>query len=339
MGVALTLTDGRDAGTLLRHADVAMYRAKASHAEHEFYASDRDEHTSARLALAGELRHALDERELTPWFQPVLELASGRIVGAEALVRWQHPVRGLILPDAFIPVVEQTNLLRPMTLLVLERAIERCATWRATGLDLTVAVNLSARNLEDEALPGDVARMLAAAGLPGSAITLEITESAMMADPVQAQETLGRLRALGVRIAVDDFGTGHAALAYLKRLPVTELKIDRTFVTGLDVNDDDRAIVRSTIELAHDLGLRCVAEGVETSWTWRWLAAHHCDLAQGWLMGMAVPADEFEDLVRRRRPGAVEDAPPTRVVHRRTASGDLVRRGSRRPPRPRERMQ
>ena len=274
----------------------------------EFYASERDEYSPARLALAGEFRQAIDSGELVAWYQPKVDVATGRIVGAEALARWIHPVRGLVRPDDFIPIVEQTSLLRPMTRHMLRSAIERCAAWHAAGFPLSVAVNLSPRNLLDEDLPRSIRSMLDDAGLPATALTLEITESAMMADPERAIAILGELRALGIRVAVDDFGTGHASLAYLKRLPVDELKIDKSFVLNLETDASDQSIVRSTIELAHELGLTCVAEGVETAWAFEWLGAQGCDLAQGFLFSAAVPADEFDRLLRAQRAGGTAPA-------------------------------
>jgi diguanylate cyclase (GGDEF)-like protein len=337
MGLAIVGVDGDDASTLLRHADVAMYLAKSGHTPYELYAPERDEYSPARLALAGELRHALETHELQVWYQPKTDMTSGRITGSEALVRWLHPARGLIMPDAFIPIVEQTNLLRPMTLYVLTDAIRRCASWREIGLELDVAVNLSVRNLLDTQLPGDILRMLADTGLPAPALTLEITESAMMADPDRAEAILRQLQVAGVRISIDDFGTGHASLAYLKHLPVTELKIDRTFVKELERDEHDRSIVRSTIDLAHDLGLTTVAEGVETQWVWDWLAARGCNVAQGWLKGKAMSEGAFEEAVRQNMQdlGITQLTPLTflpaggtrqRGSHRR--SGTLTGRGT-----------
>ncbi|MEA2621401.1 MAG: hypothetical protein QOH61_311, partial [Chloroflexota bacterium] len=310
IGVAVIGRDGDESGILLRHADVAMYLAKAAHSMVEVYTPERDEYSPSRLALAGEFRRAVDSGELEAWYQPKVDVASGRIVGAEALARWIHPVRGLVRPDDFIPIVEQTNLLRPMTLRVLRSAIERCAAWHRMGFPLSVAVNLSARNLLDPELTADIRAMLEEAGLSATSLTLEITESAMMADPERAIATLGELRALGARIAVDDFGTGHASLAYLKRLPVDELKIDKSFVMGLDADGSDRSIVRSTIELAHELGLTAVAEGVENAWTLEWLAEQRCDLAQGFLISMAVPTEDFERLLRSQQREVPEPLPP-----------------------------
>ncbi len=304
LGVALVGRDGIDSGTLMRHADVAMYQAKSGHRAVEFYAAERDEFSPARLALAGEFRRAIDTGELVPWFQPKVDVASGRVVGGEALARWIHPVRGVVRPDDFIPIIEQTNLLRPMTMLILREAVERCASWHAQGFRMGVAVNLSPRNLVDDDLVRSIGATLDAAGLPATALTLEITESAMMDDPDRAIATLREIRELGCKVAVDDFGSGHASLAYLKHLPVDELKIDKSFVTNLETDRSDQSIVRSTIELAHELGLVCVAEGVESAWTLDWLGAQNCDLAQGFLTGMAVPAEEFERIARMRAHGA-----------------------------------
>jgi diguanylate cyclase (GGDEF)-like protein len=310
VGVAMVGVDGEESGVLLRHADVAMYQAKAGHAPVEFYSRERDEFSPARLALAGEFRRAVESNELVAWYQPKVDIATGRIVGAEALARWIHPVRGLVRPDEFIPIVEQTSLLRPMTLRVLRSAIGRCAEWHGQGFPLSVAVNLSARNLLDPELPGDIQTMLDDAGLPATSLTLEVTESAMMSDPERAIAILGELRSLGCRIAVDDFGTGHASLAYLKRLPVDELKIDKSFVMGLEADGSDRSIVRSTIELAHELGLTAVAEGVETAWVLEWLGTKGCDLAQGFYFSTAVAAVEFERLLRSQSEDVPESLPP-----------------------------
>jgi diguanylate cyclase (GGDEF)-like protein len=316
IGAAIVGPDAADAGTLLRQADVAMYLAKASHVPLEQYSPERDEYSPARLALAGEFRRAIDSGELVPWYQPKIDVASGRIVGAEALARWIHPVRGLVRPDEFIPIVEQTNLLRPMTLRILRGAIDTFASLNRAGLDLGISVNLSARNLLDPDIARSIASMLRASGLPSERLTVEVTESAVMSDPERAIATLGELRELGLDVSVDDFGTGHASLAYLKRLPVTELKIDKSFITHLANDSSDQSIVRSTIELGHELGLTCVAEGVEDEWTLDWLGAQSCDLAQGFLFSEAVPADEFARLVRLDRLTALaaEDAEADQAV-------------------------
>jgi diguanylate cyclase (GGDEF)-like protein len=308
IGAAVVGADGRDAATLLRHADVAMYVAKAAHTPLELYASERDVYSPARLALVGEFRRAIDSGELVAWYQPKISMATQRIIGAEALARWVHPVRGIVRPDEFIPIVEQTNLLRPMTLHILRTAIERFALLRQTDHDIGVSVNLSARNLLDTDVARSIESMLEAVDLPAEALTVEVTESAMMSDPERSIGTLTDLRDLGVHVSIDDFGTGHASLAYLKRLPVNELKIDKSFITHLMTDSSDQSIVRSTIELAHELGLTCVAEGIEDQRTLEWLAAHLCDIGQGYLFGKPMPADDFARLARLDQLGALSVA-------------------------------
>jgi diguanylate cyclase (GGDEF)-like protein len=293
VGIAMYPMHGLDVDTLIQRADVAMYEAKSSYRGHEIYDPGQDSYSPARLALVGELRRAIDENQLTVFYQPKVAVADGRIVGAEALVRWQHPTRGLIGADEFVPVAEHTNLLRPMTLYVLNAALEQCARWRASRHDLTVAVNLSVRNLLDVDLPDDVARLLEHASLPASALELEVTESALIADPVRTNAVLHRLHATGVGISIDDYGTGYSSLAYIRRMPVNELKIDKSFVIGMATDENDAVIVRSTIELARNLGLRIVAEGVETKEAWHHLASLGCEIAQGYYFSRPVPADVF----------------------------------------------
>ncbi len=323
VGAAVVSPDAADAGTLLRQADVAMYLAKAAHTPLEQYSPERDEYSPARLALVGEFRRAIDSGELVAWYQPKVDVATGRIVAAEALARWVHPVRGLVRPDDFIPIVEQTNLLRPMTLRILRDAIECFASLHRLGIELGISVNLSARNLLDPDIPRAIASMLRSSGLPSDLLTVEVTESATMSDPERAIATLGELRDLGLHISVDDFGTGHASLAYLKRLPVTELKIDKSFITHLASDGSDQSIVRSTIELAHELGLTCVAEGVEDEWTLEWLGAQSCDQAQGFLFSEALPADEFTRLIRMDRLAALSADGPDAAA---TTVRDMPRR-------------
>ncbi|MDQ3879495.1 MAG: EAL domain-containing protein [Chloroflexota bacterium] len=281
VGIALYPQHATNADTLIQRADVAMYLAKSSHAGYELYAADRDQSSPARLALVADLRRGIDEHELTVLYQPQAELATGRIVAAEALVRWQHPRHGMMLPDQFIPIAEQAGLLRPLTLYVLEAAISQCSAWRKAGADVGVAVNLSVRNLLDLELPDDIARILDRWAVPASALELEITESTIMADLPRTYRVLTQLHDLGAGIAIDDFGTGYSSLAQLKRLLVDELKIDKSFVINMAADDNDRLIVRSTIELGKNLGLRVVAEGIETGAVWEELRALGCDRAQG----------------------------------------------------------
>ena len=297
IGIALFPEHGTDADTLVQRADVAMYLAKEGGTGYEFYSPERDEYSPARLALVSELRRAIENRELSVVYQPIADLRTGRIEGAEALVRWEHPTRGLLLPDQFIPMAEHTGLIRPLTLQVLEMAVKDCRTWRDAGHDLSVSVNLSVRGLLDQGLPMAIQRILDAAELPHSALTLEVTETAIVTDPERSEAVLSHLSEAGIRIAVDDFGTGYSSLSRLKRLPVSVLKIDRSFVMAMTTDDNDLAIVRSTIELARNLGLQTVAEGVETSSTWDLLAELGCDSSQGYFVGRPMPTSQLTELL------------------------------------------
>jgi diguanylate cyclase (GGDEF)-like protein len=299
IGIACSPDHGGDVETLLQRADVAMYAAKESRAGYELYAPDRDRYSPERLELLGQLRGAIDD-QLVLYFQPKAELPDGRILGAEALVRWRHPLRGLILPDEFIPLAERTALLTPLTLRVLEDALRQVRMWRELGLELQVAVNLSPRNLVDLHLPDEIAGMLHRWNVPAGALMLEITENTLMTDPNRAIDVLARLSAIGVGLSIDDFGTGHSSLSYLKRLPVQELKIDKSFVMNMVSDPNDAIIVRSTIELSHNLGLRVVAEGVESDQAWNQLAALGCDVAQGYYLGRPMPPAEFTGWLEER---------------------------------------
>jgi diguanylate cyclase len=256
--------------------------------------------------LLGALKGAIERDELVLHFQPKFELRTRRLLGVEALVRWQHPERGLLPPVEFVPMAEHTALIRPLTLWVLDRAMRQCKLWRDAGHDVTIAVNLSVANLLDSSLPGDVAALLGELKLPPSALELEITESVVMTDPVRARQVLDLLRSMGIRLAIDDFGTGHASLAYLQRLPVSELKIDRAFVGAMTDSPGDEAIVRSTIEMAHNLGLEVVAEGVEDEAVTERLRVLGCDTAQGFHLGRPVPAADVPFVP----PAGRKSAPP-----------------------------
>jgi len=298
IGIALAPAHGDDAATLLRHADVAMYVAKRGHQGHAVYDPAQDGNNPLRLGLMGELRAAIAQGELLLHYQSKLDHTSGRVSGVEALLRWPHPVHGLIAPDQFIPLAEQTGLIAPLTWWVLETALAQCQTWARAGLLLGVAVNLSARTLHDLALPARIAALLATYGVPAGLLTLEVTESALMADPTRALNVLTQLAEQGVCLAIDDFGTGYSSLAYLKRLPVHQLKIDRSFIQHLVEGGADAAIVASTIGLGHHLGLRVVAEGVETAEAWQLLAASGCDVSQGYHLSRPVTATELERWLR-----------------------------------------
>jgi diguanylate cyclase (GGDEF)-like protein len=298
VGAALYPEHGSDADALLQRADVAMYQAKDARTGFQSYDPARDRHSRERLSLIAELRRALERDELILHYQPKVDLQTGLVAGVEALVRWQHPKHGLRGPGAFLPHAEHTALMRPLTLHVLETALSQLAAWRAGGLDLHVAVNLAVQNLLDVRTPTHVARLLDRHGLPPSALTLEVTESLMLHDPQRAGEVLADLKALGVGLALDDFGTGYSSLEHLKRLPVNELKIDKSFVMTMDREPADRAIVASTAALGRSLGLRVVAEGVESGAAASVLAAIGCDLAQGFHYSPPVPAAQLPALVR-----------------------------------------
>jgi diguanylate cyclase (GGDEF)-like protein len=300
IGIALQPDHGRDVSTLLRRADVAMYEAKRGGTQIETYDPARDPYSAERLTLLGELRHAIDHDELVLHFQPKVALDTGRVIGVEALLRWQHPERGLLGPGEFLPLAERTGLISDVTTWVLEAALRQCAEWRAEGTDLPMAINLAGANIIDITLPTRVAEALRRWDVPGDRLQCEISEDTVMGDPRRATDVLERLRALGVRLSLDDFGTGHSSLSYLKRLPLDEVKIDRSFVSGMAVDASDAAIVRSTIDLARHLGLDVVAEGVETEDVLDALQALHCDVAQGFLLSRPLPALELEGWIATR---------------------------------------
>jgi diguanylate cyclase (GGDEF)-like protein len=300
IGIALYPDHGADVQSLLQRADVAMYVAKEHPSGCEVYARERDEYSPDRLTLLTELRRAIDRGQLLLHYQPKADLRTGEITGVEALVRWQHPERGLIPPDEFIPPAQKTGVIAPLTMFVLEEALRQCRAWALQGLELCVAVNLSTRHLLDVHLPDTVGELLARWQVPPSGLELEITESTILADPVRAMQVLSRLSRMGVRLAIDDFGTGYSSLAYLKRLPVDELKIDKSFVLGMDENENDAVIVRSTIDLGRNLGLRVVAEGIETGKAWHRLAALGCDTAQGYYLSPPVPAAQLTEWLQAR---------------------------------------
>jgi diguanylate cyclase (GGDEF)-like protein len=299
IGVAGTVSGGRE--DLLRHADVAMYHAKANRNGVEIYASERDDHSRERLALAAELQAAITDGELVLHFQPKACLRTGRILGAEALVRWDHPERGLVPPDEFVPLVERSGLGRLLTLEVIDQALRTERAWREDGLHVPVAVNTSAATLLDVRFPDDVAELLARWDAPEGVLDLELTEATIMTDPERAQDVLARLSELGIDLSLDDFGTGYSSLSMLKRLPVRELKIDRSFITDLLDDAGDAAIVRSTVELAHNLDLRVVAEGVESEAAWDLLASWDCDVAQGYHLSPPLPDLDFRALLLGNR--------------------------------------
>lgn len=293
IGISLCPGHGADATRLIRHADVAMHQAKKAGNRYAFYAADRDEASPQRLALVTELRQAIELDQLTLHYQPKVDLRSGRACGVEALVRWKHPERGMMPPDSFIPLAEHTGLIRPLTEWVIMAALRQAAAWRRTGMELPIAVNLSAHSLRDREFLGRLERMFIDWEASADWLEFEITESAIMDDPEHALDILRRLHELGIALFIDDFGTGYSSLSYLQRLPVDALKIDRSFVKDLLEDKDSASIVRSTITLAHDLGIGVVAEGIETAAVRDRLAELACDQAQGYFFGKPMPAEEF----------------------------------------------
>jgi diguanylate cyclase (GGDEF)-like protein len=292
-GMAVWPHHASDADGLLNRAEVAMYQAKRRGDGPVLYDPAFDAASSQTLTLLGELRHAVDHRELRLYLQPKLALDTGHVVGAEALLRWQHPQRGLVPPMQFIPFAEQTGFIRTLTLWVFEEAARNWRVLNEAGLRITISVNLSTRDLLDVELPQKFEALLVKHIVPAEAFCLEITESAIMDDPQRAMGTLDRLSKLGFRLSIDDFGTGYSSLAYLKRLPVDEIKIDRSFVMNMEKDANDARIVRSTIDLAHGLGLTVVAEGVENAQVWQLLREQACDEAQGFHMSRPMPSSEF----------------------------------------------
>lgn len=294
LGIALFPLHGTDAQTLLRHADMAMYQAKFTQVGYCLYRSEFDHLDQELHALRGELRTAIDGGELKLHYQPKVDFATSVVTGVEALVRWQHPQRGMLYPDRFIAMAEQTGLIQPLGIVVLRLALRQCMLWRQAGLELSVAVNISSQNLMDESFPKQLAVLLKESGVESRWLELEITETGIMANPLLAVQTVHALSAMGVSIAIDDFGTGYSSMAYLKKLLADQLKIDKSFITDMTRDDNDAVIVRSTIELGHNLGMRVIAEGVEDATTWKLLKELGCDTGQGYYLSRPVPAAELE---------------------------------------------
>jgi diguanylate cyclase (GGDEF)-like protein len=298
IGIAGYPVHGDDAEALLSMAEVAMYNAKQRNDGAVVYDPMIDKASETSLSLLTELRNAIENNEFRLHVQPKMKLATGEVVGVESLVRWAHPVRGNVFPDEFIPFAEQTGFIRVLTHWVLEQSAALCREMAAKGIHLKVSVNLSTRDLLDQELPNKFGDILARHQVLPQSFCLEITESAIMDDPVRAQQTLERLHAMGVDLSIDDFGTGYSSLAYLKRLPVDELKIDKSFVLNMENDIGDTKIVRSTIDLGHNMGLRVVAEGIESEAVWRLLAALGCDEGQGYFMSRPIPGDKLVDWIR-----------------------------------------
>jgi predicted signal transduction protein with EAL and GGDEF domain len=291
-GVALWPDAAGSVGGLLQRADIAMYEAKRERLGTAVYAHANETDLTEPLRLVEELRTALERGQLVLYFQPKIDLATGELRGVEALVRWQHPQRGLLPPDEFLPQAERYGLMRRLTTCVLALALDHVAEWGRSGFHTTVAVNISASNLLDIELPDQVRTLLEVRNLDPSTLMLEVTESTLMIDPTRAAELLGRLQAIGVRVSIDDYGTGYSSLTRLRELPVNELKLDRSFLIGITRDARAGAIVRSTVELAHSLGLTLVAEGIETEEDEQILRELSCDLGQGYHLARPLPAND-----------------------------------------------
>jgi EAL domain-containing protein (putative c-di-GMP-specific phosphodiesterase class I) len=286
-------TDSANANELLKHADIAMYAAKRGRLNTAVYEPGLDKYSTAQLTVISDLRRALDHDELVLHYQPKAAVHSGTVCGVEVLTRWQHPRRGLLGPDQFIPAAEDSGLIEPLTQYVLDRALAQARTWHATGWDLPVSVNVGAQCLHNPTFPEQVEAVLSRHETSPDRLTLEITESAIIADPQCATNVLGLLKDLGVRLSIDDFGTGYSSIAYLLTMPVHEMKIDRSFTKNMLTDASSNAITRSLLGLAHNLELDVVAEGVEDHETWNALAALGCHIVQGYCLSKPLPTEEF----------------------------------------------
>lgn len=308
VGVAIYPEHGDNSDVLLRRADIAMYEAKTNHAGVAIYQHGRDEQHLRQLTLLADLRRAFAEGELSMMYQPKVELASGRVVHAEALMRWSHPQLGPVSPDEFVPLAERSGLIHQLTRFALDQALGQQRRWCADGLEIAVAVNISAIDLLDHAFPERVSAALAEHGVPAAQLIIEITESTLMRDLNAAVKVLKRLRAQGIRLSIDDFGTGHSSLAQLRGLPVDEIKIDKSFVINLSEDSEDAVIVRSAIEIGHNMGLQVIAEGVERAGSLALLRRYRCDVVQGYLFTPPVAAGELLHWCRRHAAGGLADA-------------------------------
>jgi diguanylate cyclase (GGDEF)-like protein len=291
IGIVLFPEHGGDARSLLRNADVAMYAAKQKQSGYSFHAQDGASRSPDNLSLVVELRSAIEKNELELYYQPKLHLRSGLATRAEVLLRWNHPTRGQLSPTLFIPIAEQTGLIRAVTDWLLDRAMAQCSRWQEAGAPIHVAVNISAKSLLDQDLPRKVQASLDRWKVDPRFLKIEITESSIMADPAHALAILSMLQSMGVRLSIDDFGTGYSSLTHLRELPIDEIKIDKSFVLGMTRSEADAAIVRTMIDLGHNLGKQVCAEGVEDETTWRMLMSLGCDLAQGFFIARPMPGE------------------------------------------------
>jgi EAL domain-containing protein (putative c-di-GMP-specific phosphodiesterase class I) len=300
LGITLYPFDDKSAQELLRNADVAMYRAKESGKNnYQFYVADMTAKINERMALENDLRTALERGEFSLHYQPIADCRSGRILGMEALLRWKHPVRGMISPAVFIPLAEETGLILPIGEWVLREACDQCRRWQQQGFaSLYVAVNLSARQFHQKDLPLAIYNILQETGLNPGSLELELTEGLIMQQAESSINTLRELKAMDIRISIDDFGTGYSSLSYLKRFPIQVLKIDQSFVRGIPGDGDDVAIAGTIITMAHSLALKVVAEGVETKEQLDFMREHGCDSIQGYYFSKPLPADQFENFLK-----------------------------------------
>ncbi len=297
IGIAIYPAHGTDARMLLRRADVAMYAAKQAQTGYSFHRDENElkKQSADQLSLVVELRHALERNELEPFFQPKLHMRSGLMTRAEVLLRWNHPQRGQVQPSVFVPIAERTGLIRTVTDWLLERALAQVHAWRDAGAPVHIAVNISAKSLLDQSLPSKIHSILTKWDVDPRFLKIEITESSIMADPAHALAVMSMLQSMGVRLSVDDFGTGYSSLTHLRQLPIDEIKIDKSFVSGMTTSEADAAIVRTVIDLGHNLGKQVCAEGVEDEATWNMLRDLGCDLAQGFWISRPVTATELMD--------------------------------------------
>ncbi|WP_322628942.1 putative bifunctional diguanylate cyclase/phosphodiesterase [Halothiobacillus sp.] len=295
IGIALAPQDGDNGEDLMRRADAAMYEAKQTRGGYVFFREGLEQVAQERNQELSELRDALENDEMVLHYQPKIDFSSHVISGAEALIRWQHPTRGLVYPDDFIPLAEKSGLIKLLTTVVIKKALAQCAVWRAEGRYLTMAVNISAINLQDEGFPNRVAELLKEQEAEASWLELEITESAIMSNPVLAIANIKVLSEMGAQISIDDFGTGYSSMTYLKQLMVAKIKIDKSFVMEMATNKSDAVIVRSTIDLGHNLGMKVIAEGVEDAESWNQLKELGCDAAQGYFMSRPLSAEKFSE--------------------------------------------
>jgi diguanylate cyclase (GGDEF)-like protein/PAS domain S-box-containing protein len=293
IGIAVYPTHGTDARTLLRLADVAMYAAKEANAGYSFHDQTLESRTPDQLSLIVEMRSAIERDEFELYYQPKLHLRSGLMTRAEVLLRWNHPSRGRLLPASFVPIAERTGLIKPMTDWILDRTLRQCREWHDSGAPVHVAVNISAKSLQEQTLPAKIQAALEKWRIDPRFLKIEITESSIMADPAHALAIMSMLQSMGLRLSIDDFGTGYSSLTSLRQLPTDEIKIDKSFVIGMSESDADAAIVRTVVDLAHNLGKQVCAEGVEDEATWNRLSKMGCDLAQGFWICRPLPAAQF----------------------------------------------